>query len=184
MRANAREFENDAADATTRLTHLSDAGHIRMVDVGNKPSTDRTARAEAVVRLGAEIANQLARTGTVAKGPVLETARLTGIMAAKRTAELIPLCHQIPLHSVDIHAVVEAETVRLESMVRCRHTTGVEMEAMTAVTVAALTVYDMCKAAGKGIVIESVRLLEKTGGKSGGWRAEEGVSRKDAKSAK
>ncbi len=174
MRVNALEFENDTTIGDeTPLTHVSDEGQVRMVDVGDKSSTDRTARAEAVVRLGPDMVVQLASTGVIAKGPVLETARLTGIMAAKRTADLIPLCHQIPLQHVDIRAALETDTVRLESIVRCRGVTGVEMEALTAVTVAALTVYDMCKAVGKGIVIERVRLLEKTGGKSGNWYAGE-----------
>ncbi len=154
------------------FSHLSDTGQARMVDVGDKAAGDRTARAEAVVRLGPALAGRLLATGGVAKGNVLDTARLAGIMAAKRTAELIPLCHQIPLDVVEVTANLDADSVRLESRVRCRHVTGVEMEAMTAVSVAALTVYDMCKAAGKGIRIEQIRLLEKTGGKSGNWKAE------------
>ena len=153
------------------FSHVSESGQARMVDVGDKAATDRTARAEAVVRLGPAIAAQLAETGSVAKGNVLETARLAGIMAAKRTAELIPLCHQIPLDLVEVTASLDVDSVRLESRVRCRHVTGVEMEAMTAVSVAALTVYDMCKAADKGIRIEHICLLEKTGGKSGEWHA-------------
>jgi len=156
----------------TPLTHVSDTGRVRMVDVGDKPATERIARAEAVVHLGVELADRLRSTGSVAKGNVLELARIAGIMAAKKTSDLIPLCHQIPLDVVDIQATLDADTVRLESFVRCCHTTGVEMEAMTAVSVAALAVYDMCKAASKGIVIERVRLLEKTGGKSGPWRAD------------
>ncbi len=167
-----------------RLSHLSASGRVRMVDVGDKAATERTARAEAVVRLGARIAEQLRTTGETAKGNVMETARIAGIMAAKRTAELIPLCHPLALSVVDIWATPAEETLRLESFVRCRGVTGVEMEALTAVTVAALTVYDMCKAAGKGIVIERVRLLEKTGGQSGVWKAGEEFSRKDAKKAK
>ncbi len=143
-----------------------------MVDVGNKPETERTARAEAIVRLGAVLAEQLGKTGEVAKGNVLETARLAGIMAAKKTAHLIPLCHPLSLNVVEIRATPAGETLHLESFVRCRGATGAEMEALTGVTVAALTVYDMCKAAGKGIVIERVRLLQKTGGKSGDWNAE------------
>ena len=148
-----------------------------MVDVGDKDVTERMARAEAVVQVGAAIAERLKQSGAIEKGSVLETARLAGIMAAKQTAGLIPLCHPVPLSVVDIRATLGTDSVRLESFVLCRHTTGVEMEAMTAVAVAALTVYDMCKAAGKGIVIERVRLLEKTGGKSGAWRAagEEGA---------
>ena len=154
------------------FTHISEEGRIRMVDVGDKSLTERTARAEAIIALGPELADRLRRIGSVEKGGVLETARLAGIMAAKQTANLIPLCHQISLSVVDIQASLGDETLRLESFVRCNHATGVEMEALTAVTVAALTVYDMCKAATKGIVIEQVRLLEKTGGKSGAWRAE------------
>ncbi|OVE74960.1 molybdenum cofactor biosynthesis protein C [bacterium E08(2017)] len=154
------------------LTHLSENGRIRMVDVGDKNITERTARAEAIIRLGSELTERLVSTGSVVKGGVLETARLAGIMAAKKTANLIPLCHQIQLSVVDIDSEFSGETLRLESYVRSTHTTGVEMEAMTAVTVAALTVYDMCKAATKGIVIERIRLLEKTGGKSGMWKAE------------
>jgi len=155
-----------------KVSHVSDSGQACMVDVGDKSATDRTARAEAVVCLGTALAARLGDIGSVAKGNVLETARLAGIMAAKRTAELIPLCHQIPLDVVEVTASLDADSVRLESRVRCRHVTGVEMEAMTAVSVAALTVYDMCKAAGKGIRIEHIRLLEKTGGKSGDWKAD------------
>lgn len=154
------------------FSHVSEEGRIRMVDVGDKQATERTARAEAIVRVGASIAGRLKQSGSIEKGSVLEAARIAGIMAAKKTSNLIPLCHQIPLSVVDIQATLDDETVRLESFVRCRHTTGVEMEAMTAVAVAALTIYDMCKAAGKGIVIERVRLLEKTGGKSGNWCVE------------
>jgi len=146
-----------------------------MVDVGDKQATERTARAEAVVRVGEPIAIRLKQSGVIEKGGVLETARIAGIMAAKQTSNLVPLCHQIPLSVVDIRVSVESDSVTLESFVRCRHTTGVEMEAMTAVAVAALTVYDMCKAAGKGIVIDRIRLLEKTGGKSGTWRLDEGA---------
>jgi len=156
-----------------RLSHISEQGTIRMVDVGGKRITERTARAEAVIRLGPGLAERLRLTGTVAKGNVLETARLAGIMAAKRTSDLIPLCHPLLLDVVEVNAVLEAEAVRLESYVRCRHATGVEMEALTAVTVAALTVYDMCKAASKAITIEQIRLLEKTGGKSGTWRVDQ-----------
>lgn len=163
-----------ADDGHPTLSHLDSHGRIRMVDVGDKAISQRTARAEAFVRLSAELVAQLADTGAVRKGNVLETARLAGIMAAKRTAELIPLCHQIPLSVVDLSAELLPEGVRLTARVACRHTTGVEMEALTAVSVAALTVYDMCKAADKGIVIERVRLLEKTGGRTGSWSAEEG----------
>ena len=167
-----------------RLSHVSASGGIRMVNVGDKDATDRTARAEAVVRLGERIAEQLRATGEVAKGNVMETARIAGIMAAKRTSDLIPLCHPLALSVVDVQITLAEETLRLESFVRCRGVTGVEMEALTAVTVAALTVYDMCKAAGKGMIIEHVRLLKKTGGKSGDWTAGEEISRNEAKTAK
>jgi molybdenum cofactor biosynthesis protein MoaC len=129
------------------------------------------ARAEAVVHLGNEIAETLRGTGAVSKGNVVETARVAGIMAAKRTAEFIPMCHPIPLDVVTVEAELAGSDLKIEAEVRCRAVTGVEMEALTAVTVAALTVYDMCKSAGKGITIGSVRLLEKTGGKSGDWKA-------------
>ena len=153
------------------LTHAAPDGHARMVDVGAKIVTARMARAEAVVRVGPVIARLLARRGGVAKGNVLETARLAGIMAAKRTAELIPLCHPVPLDHMEVSAELRGAVVRITAAARCRGVTGVEMEALTAATVAALTVYDMCKSADKGIVIRRVRLLEKSGGKSGTWRA-------------
>ena len=153
------------------LTHIDTDGHIRMVNVAGKPVTKRTATAESIVRLGTDLADRLHTDGAITKGNVIETARLAGIMAAKRTAELIPLCHQIPLDGVEIEAVIEGENIRITATATCHHTTGVEMEALTAASVAALTIYDMCKAATKGIIIESVRLLAKTGGKSGNWHA-------------
>lgn len=155
------------------LSHVTPAGRVRMVDVSGKQVTERTARAEAVIRLGRPVAETLRATGEVAKGNVLETARIAGILAAKKTPEFIPLCHSLALSVVEITAALGKDSLRLESFVRCSGPTGVEMEAMTAVSVAALTVYDMCKAAGKGIVIERIRLLEKTGGKSGRWVAGE-----------
>lgn len=152
------------------FSHIGKDGAARMVDVGGKPVTVRMARAEARVILGATLASQLRATGSTAKGGVIETARIAGIMAAKQTSALIPLCHPLALTVVDIEAELSKESVLLRSFVRCEHTTGVEMEAMTAVTVAALTVYDMCKAVSKGIEIEAIRLIEKTGGKSGNWK--------------
>ena len=143
-----------------------------MVDVGAKRTTRREARAQARVEIGPSIAALLRECGAVAKGNVLETARLAGIMAAKRTAELIPMCHPVALDAIEITAELRQSAVILESRVRCRGVTGVEMEALTAVAVAALTVYDMCKSADKGIVIRDIRLLEKRGGKSGHWRAD------------
>jgi len=151
------------------LSHIGEDGRARMVDVGGKRVTERTARAEAVVRLGARVARKLKTSGG-RKGDPVETARIAGIMAAKRTAELIPLCHAIPLDVVDVQITFGKESLRVASLVRARHVTGVEMEALTAAAVAALTIYDMCKAVDKGIAIERIRLLEKTGGKSGAWR--------------
>jgi len=154
------------------FSHVGPRG-AKMVDVSRKAVTERTARAEAEVVVGPKIAALLRTTGGVAKGNVAETARLAGIMAAKRTAELIPMCHLLKLDHVEVRVELRGARMRIESAVRCRERTGAEMEALTAAAVAALTVYDMCKSAGKGIEIRSVRLLEKTGGKSGGWRREE-----------
>lgn len=152
------------------LTHFDDRGAARMVDVGDKPASERTARASAFVRLCPTTVT-LIRDQGVAKGDVLGIARLAGIQAAKRTGELIPLCHPLPLTavSVDVH-VADETTVRIEATVKTVGRTGVEMEALAAVTVAALTVYDMVKAVDRGVVIEQVRLDEKTGGTRGPWR--------------
>ena len=149
------------------LSHLDKAGSARMVDVTAKMPTERLARAEAVVTLGRALVARLRRTGVLSKGNVLETARLAGIQGAKQTANLIPLCHPLPLDVVDIHATIVGDRVLIETMARTRAATGVEMEALTAASVAALTVYDMCKAASKDIVIGPIRLLEKSGGRSG-----------------
>jgi cyclic pyranopterin phosphate synthase len=155
------------------LSHVSQDGKASMVDVGGKAPTKRTAVAEAWVNVGAEIAELLRTTGSVAKGNVLETARVAGILAAKRTPELIPMCHPLGLDVVEIDAELIGDRVRLVAKAVCHGKTGVEMEAMTAVSVASLTVYDMVKSAGKGVEIASIRLLEKSGGKSGHWlRAE------------
>lgn len=156
------------------FSHLTKAGAARMVDVGGKRVTRRVARAEAWVEVGPAIARKLRQTGGVTKGNVIETARLAGILAAKRTADLIPMCHTIVLDSVEVKAELEGEGVRIESRVACRGRTGVEMEAMVAAAVSALTVYDMVKSAGKGVRIGPVQLLEKRGGKSGRWEREEG----------
>jgi cyclic pyranopterin phosphate synthase len=143
-----------------------------MVSVAGKTATKRTARAEAWVEVGPDVAAELRRSGGLAKGNVLETARLAGIMAAKRTSELIPMCHPLALDAVEVQATLVGDRVRLEATVACEGKTGVEMEALTAAAVGALTVYDMVKSAGKGAEIGPVRLLEKTGGKSGTWRRE------------
>ena len=154
-----------------KLTHLDDAGAARMVDVSAKATTAREAVAEGRIRMSAAAAAAI-RDGAAAKGDVLAVARVAGIMAAKRTAELIPLCHPLPLSGVTLDLVVGAGDVTATASVRTTHTTGVEMEAMTAVSVALLTVYDMAKSLDKGMIIEGVRLLSKTGGKSGDWHAE------------
>ena len=152
-------------------SHITADGSLAMVDVGAKASTARTARAEARVRLTPAAADAL-RAATLPKGDAFVAAQLAGIMAAKRTGELIPLAHPIPLGAVDVACGWhDATTLRIETRATTHGQTGVEMEAMVAASVAALTVYDMCKALDKGIVIESVRLLEKTGGKSGDWAA-------------
>ena len=152
------------------LTHLDQTGAARMVDVSGKAATERTATAQGRIRMSAEAAAAI-RDSAVAKGDVLATARLAGIMAAKRTAELIPLCHPLPLSSVEIDLAVDEASVTATATVRSTYVTGVEMEAMTAVSVALLTVYDMAKSIDKAMVIDGVRLLLKTGGKSGEWIA-------------
>ncbi len=144
-----------------------------MVDVGEKPVTPRVARAQATVQLGPKLARQLRETGWVAKGNVIETARLAGIAGAKQTWQLIPLCHPLALDLVAVDARVRGSDVVIEAIAKTRASTGVEMEALTAAAVAALTVYDMCKAASKDIVIGPVLLLEKSGGRSGHWRRAE-----------
>ncbi|HET6448582.1 MAG TPA: cyclic pyranopterin monophosphate synthase MoaC [Conexibacter sp.] len=153
------------------LTHLDDAGRARMVDVGGKDVTARRALAQAVVRMSPRTAAAV-RDGDAPKGDVLGPARIAGIQAAKRTWELIPLCHQLPLSFVDVTAEidVDAGTVTLVAEARTTAQTGVEMEALTAASVAALTVYDMVKGLEKGVEIASVALLEKSGGRSGAWR--------------
>ena len=148
------------------LTHLDAAGAARMVDVSAKPETTREATAKGrVVMLPATAA--LIGTGQAAKGDVLAAARLAGIMAAKRTAELIPLCHPLPLASVAVQLEVGEDAVEIAATVRTTGRTGVEMEALTAVSVAALTIYDMVKAVDRGMTIEAIRVVAKSGGKSG-----------------
>ena len=152
------------------LTHLDDAGAARMVDVAAKPVTDRRAVARAVVRMTPQTAATVA-AGNAPKGDVLAVARIAGIQAAKRTGELIPLCHPFGLDHVDVDGVIDAAagTVTLTATTRVSARTGVEMEAMTAAAIAALTVYDMVKGLDKGVSVERVELLEKSGGRSGDW---------------
>lgn len=153
----------------TRLTHLDEAGAAHMVDVSAKPMTAREAVASGRIAMSAE-AIEAIRAGAAAKGDVLAVARVAGIMAAKRTADLIPLCHPLPIHGVTLDLAVEADGIAATATVRTNHGTGVEMEAMTAVTVALLTIYDMAKAVDRGMEIGAVRLLAKSGGRSGEWR--------------
>ena len=150
-----------------KLSHYDDAGRARMVDVSAKTAGKREARAHAFVRMNRQV---LARLSSNPKGDPLEVARIAGVMAAKKTSELIPMCHPLPLAHVDVEVRVEAEGVRVTSTASTTAQTGVEMEALTAAAVAALTVYDMTKALDKGIEIADLYLLSKTGGKSGGWK--------------
>jgi cyclic pyranopterin monophosphate synthase len=152
-------------------SHIADDGSISMVDVSGKAASARTARAEAHVRMS-PVAQAALREATLAKGDAFVTAQIAGIMAAKQTANLIPLTHPLPLAKVDVRFEwMDDGALRIEAEAITTAQTGVEMEAMVAASVAALTIYDMTKAVDKGITIESVRLLEKTGGKSGTWRA-------------
>ena len=152
------------------LTHFNNEGRARMVDVGGKDATQREAAAGATVRLNAETFSLVARK-ELKKGDVLAVAQVAGIMAAKRTPELIPMCHPIAITGVDIDFAPDelTGTIAITATVRCRGETGVEMEALCAVSAAALTIYDMCKAAQKDIEIGDIRLLRKTGGKSGDY---------------
>jgi cyclic pyranopterin monophosphate synthase len=151
----------------TKLSHYDAAGQPRMVDVGGKPETRRTARAHAFVRMSPEVLSELPKNP---KGDPLTVARVAGILAAKRTAELIPLCHPLPLSHADVELMIEPDGIRVIASAATTAQTGVEMEALTAASVAALTLYDMTKALDKGIEIHDIYLLEKTGGKSGDYR--------------
>ncbi len=159
---------------SSKLTHVDEAGRASMVDVGAKPETERVAVARGTVLMQPETLRLIVE-GAIKKGDVLTVARLAGIMAAKRTSELIPLCHPLPLSHAEVICTpdVERSRVDLEATVRVRGRTGVEMEALTAVTVAALTIYDMAKAVDRGMRIDGVRLVAKEGGQSGAYRAEE-----------
>lgn len=152
------------------LTHIDADGAARMVDVSAKAETKRVAVAEGFIRIAAEALDAI-REGAVKKGDVLAVARVAGIMATKRTADLIPLCHPLPISGVTLDLVIEAEGVRATASVSTTYGTGVEMEALTAVSVALLTIYDMAKAIDRGMMIEGVRLLSKSGGRSGDWVA-------------
>lgn len=157
-------------EAYGRLSHVDDAGRARMVDVSAKPDTRREAAARGRIVMRRETLALIAQHG-LPKGDVLAVAQIAGVMAAKRTHDLIPMCHPLALTgiSVELRADEQHSCVEIEATVRTTGKTGVEMEALTAVTVAALTVYDMCKAADRGMRIEQVRLVRKSGGKSGAW---------------
>ena len=154
----------------TKLTHLDEAGNAAMVDISAKDATVREAVANGRINMSAE-ALEAIKAGAVKKGDVLATARIAGIMAAKKTSELIPLCHPLALSMVAVDFDFEDDGIRVTALARLTGQTGVEMEAMTAASVALLTIYDMAKALDKGMVISGVRLLSKSSGKSGDWRA-------------
>ncbi len=156
----------------TSLTHLDEQGKARMVDIGGKAPSQRVAIASGCIRMSAEALAAI-RDGDVPKGDVLAAARIAGIMAAKKTAELIPLCHPLMLDAVTLDFAFEDSALRATATASLTGKTGVEMEAMTAVSIALLTIYDMAKAIDKGMVIHQVRLIEKRGGKSGTWRVAE-----------
>ena len=155
------------------LSHVGPEGEARMVDVGAKPDTARAARAAGEIRMTSETLDAI-RSNALAKGDVVAVARVAGVMAAKRTAELIPLCHPLPLTDVDVRIALDESLpgIRVEATARTVGKTGVEMEALTAVSVTLLTIYDMAKSLDKRMRIGSIRLLEKSGGRSGSWRAE------------
>ena len=152
------------------LTHLDAEGAAQMVDVGDKDVSRRRAVAEGVLVAGEEVMDAV-RTGATPKGDIFSTARIAAIMAAKRTPELVPLCHSLPLDHVEVRFESTSDRIRIEASAATRATTGVEMEALTAVTVAGLTLYDMLKALSKDMRLEGVRLLAKSGGRSGDYRA-------------
>ena len=156
------------------LTHFNEQGRARMVDVSEKAQTFRVARAEATVRMAKTTMDKI-KEGAIGKGDVLAVAQVAGIMAAKKNSELIPMCHPLLLTKVDISFSIEDTALHILSEVRCHGETGVEMEALTAVSVAALTVYDMCKAVQKDMVISDIRLLKKTGGVHGDYERTERI---------
>ena len=165
-------MEQEPMSPQDSLTHVREDGSAHMVDVSSKAPTPRTARAGSIV-VSTEEVTRLLRETSLAKGDALAAARLAGIMAAKRTGELIPLCHPLALDAVTVEFVFEGTALQVTSRASLTGRTGVEMEAMTATSIALLTIYDMAKAIDKGMMIEEVLLLEKTGGKSGTWRAAE-----------
>lgn len=154
------------------FNHLNNQGEAHMVDVSAKQKTERIAIAQAIVKLNNKIMQQLLDSNNP-KGEVISTARIAGIQAAKQCSNLIPLCHPVPLHkvSIDIDSDQTSDSLKITATCKTSNKTGVEMEALTAASIAALTIYDMCKAIDKGIIIQETKLLKKTGGKSGDWQA-------------
>jgi cyclic pyranopterin monophosphate synthase len=170
---NGRDHRIREGIMSSKLTHMDEGGNARMVDVSSKEPTKRSAKATAFVRmLPATLAS--IREANLPKGDVLSTARLAGIMGAKQTSTLIPLCHPLPLESIDVEFTLKDAGVHIVAEARTSGKTGVEMEALTAASIAALTIYDMAKAVDRGMCVEGLRLLEKHGGKSGSWILEEG----------
>jgi cyclic pyranopterin phosphate synthase len=159
-----------------KLTHFDDAGAAHMVDVGAKPETERVAVASGCITMAPETARAVS-AGTLGKGDVLGVARLAGIQAAKKTADWIPLCHPLRLTGIEVDLRLDGNAVRIVAIVKAFDRSGVEMEALAAVSAAALTVYDMCKAIDRGMVISDIQLEEKRGGKSGTWKRGQGRSR-------
>lgn len=151
-----------------KLTHINEQGNARMVDVSQKEETLRTAEAFGIIYMNEETIKRV-KTGGMKKGDVLSVAQVGGIMAAKRTSDLIPMCHPISITGIDIHFKINDDSIEICSTVKCKGETGAEMEALTAVSAAALTIYDMCKAVQKDMVIGEIKLLKKTGGKSGDY---------------
>ena len=168
-RGSSGSNESGAAVRPHALSHVDARGRVRMVDVGDKPVTAREAIARGSVRMSADARRQI-RRGAVAKGDPLQAARLAGIMAAKQTSALIPLCHPLPISSVELELAATRSGYDIEARVRTTARTGVEMEALTAVSIAALTIYDMLKAVDKSMVIGAIRLMFKSGGRSGTYR--------------
>ena len=158
----------------SKLTHFDNKGNANMVDVSNKNHTKRVAEAHGIVEMNQSTLKTIINK-SISKGDVLQIARLAGIMAAKKTSDIIPLCHPIIIDSIGLHleAQKEKNSVLIKSKVICRGSTGVEMEALTAVSASALTIYDMCKAIDRGIKIKNIQLLRKSGGKSGTWASED-----------
>lgn len=157
------------------LTHFNEAGNARMVDVSNKHITDRSATASGWIQVNAEVFERI-QSGSMKKGDVLAVAQVAGIMGAKKTSDMIPMCHNIFISGADIKFELEQNThrIHIEAKVKTSGQTGIEMEALSAVSIAALTIYDMCKALDKNMVIGAIKLLEKTGGKSGTYNRKEG----------